>query len=121
MSNSQATPVQNETPAMRPLRGFAPMLRATSRIPTVNSVAMITAMEAATTAPGMARMRASALGTKARTRKTSPAATPTRRAATPVTSMAATAFTLSVFGIVPARPASRFPAPFAATARCTER
>ena len=121
MSNSNTTPVQNETPAIRALRGFSPMLLTTSRIPTANSVAMTMAMDADTTAAGMARMTASALGRKARTRKTNPAATPMPRAAAPVTSTAATAGAWGVLGMVPARPASRFPVPSAATARCTAR
>ena len=106
---------------MRPFRGLAPVPETTSRMPTTKKMDMTTAIEAATTASGTARITATSLGTQASRISASPAAMPTLRVATPVVSIAATGVGCRVFGIAPARPARTFPTPSAATAPCTAR
>ena len=70
----------------------------------------------AATGLGIARIAPSALGKHARMRKTMPAAIPTVRVPTPVSSVIDTLVEYVVFGIVPAHPDSRLPTPSAATA-----
>ena len=59
-------------------------------MPTTNSIAISTVTYAATTASGMASTRARNLGSNAITMNEAPMATPTRREATPVSSVMAT-------------------------------
>ena len=69
----------------------------------------------------MASTAASTLGRNAMAMNDAPMATPTRRAATPVSSTSEMLLEYVVLGTVPSRPDSRLPVPSAATAPCTAR
>ena len=116
----QPTPTPNATPAISTLRWSIPPCT-TSVMPRTRLRASSTVTKATATGAGMARSRASALGRNARPSITAPAAIPTRRAPTPVSSTAGILTALVWVGMVPAMPASRLATPSAATAPCTAR
>ena len=70
---------------------------------------------------GMARIKARAFGRKASATSTPPAAIPTRRAATPVSSVMGTLTPMVWVGTIAATPESSLPMPSAATAPSTAR
>ena len=70
---------------------------------------------------GIARIMASTLGRNASATRTPPAASPTRRAATPVSSTVGTLTPMVCVGMMPVRPDSSLPMPSAATAPSTAR
>ena len=74
-----------------------------------------------TPAPGRPETAASAFGRNASAIISTPAATPTRRAATPVISIAGTANVVVWVGMIPPTPHSSLPTPSAATAPSTTR
>ena len=77
--------------------------------------------KAAYTGPGTARTTPSALGRNASTVINAPAATPTPRAATPVSSIVGTLTVVVWVGMIPAAPHNSLLIPSAATAPCTTR
>ncbi len=80
------TPTQNVTPAMVAFRWSMPSAM-TIRIPCTNRIPRNTVACATTTGPGMAMSTAATFGKKAITIIVTPMTTPTRFAATPVTSV----------------------------------
>ena len=90
-------------------------------MPRTKLIASTTVRYAAATGPGIARTRASSLGSSASAISRPPAATPAARAATPVSSMAGTFTPMVCVGMMSATPDSSLPTPSAATAPCTAR
>ena len=85
-------------------------------MPTTKRIARRTLTYAPATGFGIARMTETSLGLKARATKIAPAAIPTERAPTPVSSVTEMLVEYVVFGTVPTQPDRRLPTPSAVTA-----